>query len=129
MIREDKSSNSTTESGEDNNTFEVQAILTHRGEYGEYEYLVHWKGYDDPKENTWEKETQFDSKYHIKLYWKRRDAANKANKFAPSINNANRKRANRNKHSNKNAKVIASCSAPRSRKTRSTSSKKKNNSK
>jgi transposase InsO family protein len=90
---------------DDDQHYEVQAILTHRGEHGNYEYLIHWKGYNDPKEHTWQTEADFDSKYHIELYWSRRNA-NKPKNKGLSINNANRKKSNRNRHSNKNAKVI-----------------------
>ena len=88
--------------------YEVQAIVAHRGVPTNYEYLVHWLGYNDPADRTWQKESDFDSKLHIELYWKRRNN-NGNTKDAPSadtVNNTIRKRANRNKHSNKNAHII-----------------------
>ena len=54
--------------------FEVQAILDHRGTHGNYEYLVQWKGYNDPKDNTWIPTDNFDTTFHIERYWGRRQS-------------------------------------------------------
>lgn len=113
LIREDTLPRFDDENNDADQHYEVQAIIVHRGSHGNYEYLVHWKAYDDPNENTWQTESDFDSKYHKELYWARRNASTTST-LAPSINNVNRKKSDRNKHSNKNAKVVA-----RSVKTRS----------
>jgi hypothetical protein len=41
---------------EEDNVFEVERIITHRGNNHQKEFLVKWLGYDD-SENTWEPET------------------------------------------------------------------------
>ncbi|KAI8635986.1 hypothetical protein BD408DRAFT_407523 [Parasitella parasitica] len=58
-----------------NEHYEIQAVLDHKGTPGNYLYKVHWKGYDDPIEHTWEPVESFDSTKHIELYWGRRDGA------------------------------------------------------
>lgn len=56
--------------------FEVQAIVNHRGTPGNYEYYVHWVGYDDQeKYNTWEPTGSFDSTKPIQEYWARYNKA------------------------------------------------------
>lgn len=60
---------------ENNNTYEVQAILNHRGEAPNHEYLVRWKGFDSSYD-TWEPPSMFDTKDLIELYWTRRNAGN-----------------------------------------------------
>ena len=89
--------------------YEVQAIIAHRGVPTNYEYLVHWLGYNDPADHTWQKESDFDSKLHIQLYWSRRNSGTSNTKDAPlanTVNNTVRKRADRNKHSNKNTQIL-----------------------
>ncbi|KAI9349363.1 hypothetical protein BD770DRAFT_413226 [Pilaira anomala] len=80
--------------------FEVQAIVAHRGVPTNYEYLVHRLGYNDPADCTWQKESDFDSKIHIELYWKRRNnnGNTKDPPLADTLNNTIPKRTNRNKH-------------------------------
>ena len=52
--------------------YEVQAIVNHRGTLGNYEYYVHWVGYDDQdKYNTWQTTDTFDSMKPIQDYWTR----------------------------------------------------------
>jgi hypothetical protein len=85
--------------------FEVQAIIDHRGHPGAYEYLVHWLGYDKAEDHTWQTARDFDSKYHINLYWKRRNSG-KGDTNAPTINNAIRKKPNRDDRAKKHAQVI-----------------------
>jgi len=54
-------------------SFEVEKILDHKEEpNGSYKYLVKWKNYDD-SENSWVKDTDFDSKKLINKYWEERD--------------------------------------------------------
>lgn len=55
--------------------FEIQAVIDHKGKPGNYLYLVRWKGFDDPSEDTWEPVENFDSTKHIELYWGRRKGA------------------------------------------------------
>jgi hypothetical protein len=103
LINSNAASQNKTKDGH----FEVQAIIAHRGTLGNYSYLVHWLGYNDPKDNTWQTEQDFDSKYHIQLYWERRNAGFNSKRPLPaSVNNTIRKRATRDKHSNKYANVI-----------------------
>jgi hypothetical protein len=51
--------------------FDIEAILNHRGRKGSYEYLVRWKGYGR-ESDSWEPAKQFDSPAMIEQYWKRR---------------------------------------------------------
>ena len=53
----------------DKQIYEVNRIVSHRGEPGNYEYLVDWKGYS-AKEQTWEAETSFFDHSVIQKYWK-----------------------------------------------------------
>jgi hypothetical protein len=86
--------------------FEVQAIIAHKGVPGDYSYFVHWLGYNDPKYHTWQQAADFDSKLHIELYWARRNAAIGTKQLPTTVNNTIRKRANRDKHSNKSSRII-----------------------
>lgn len=59
-----------------NEHYEVQAIVNHRGTPGNYEYYVHWVGYDDQeKDNTWQSTNTFDSMKPIQEYWSRYNKA------------------------------------------------------
>ena len=49
-----------------NNIYEVQSIVNHRGEAGNYEYETKWKGYN---EITWEPQSNFLDDGVIKKYW------------------------------------------------------------
>ncbi len=49
-----------------NNIYEVQSILDHKGVEGDYQYLVKWKGYE---ETTWEPQPNFLDHSVIKEYW------------------------------------------------------------
>ncbi|KAL9536420.1 hypothetical protein MBANPS3_012660, partial [Mucor bainieri] len=53
--------------------YEVQAIVNHRIERktGRMKFLVNWVGYPDSKDNTWQYESDFDSKGPIRDYWAR----------------------------------------------------------
>ncbi|GAA5802197.1 hypothetical protein HPULCUR_007658 [Helicostylum pulchrum] len=87
--------------------YEVQAIIAHRGGPTDFEYLVHWLGYNDETDHTWQTASDFDSTLHIELYWQRRNGNNtKAAPLATTVNNTVRQKANRDKHSNKNANII-----------------------
>ena len=55
----------------------IQAVVNHRGSLGNYEYLIHWEGHDDPKEFTWEPSSHFHSKLHINIYWARLQGTSK----------------------------------------------------
>jgi hypothetical protein len=50
--------------------YEVKEIINHRGSPGSYEYLVHWKGYDNDEDRTWEPESSFFDHSVIQSYWK-----------------------------------------------------------
>jgi transposase InsO family protein len=50
--------------------YEVQSILGHRGSPGSYEYHVHWKGYDQPTDHTWEPAESFLDHQVIESYWR-----------------------------------------------------------
>lgn len=50
-----------------NNTYEVEAVLSHRGQPGNYEYEVKWTGYPKP---TWEPATSFLDNAVITAYWR-----------------------------------------------------------
>ena len=49
--------------------YEVEEILDHRGTPDAYEYLVHWKGYDNPSDQTWEPATSFLDDSIVRSYW------------------------------------------------------------
>jgi hypothetical protein len=49
--------------------YEVEKILDHRGSPGSYEYLVHWKGYNNPTDNSWEPASSFLDDSTIQAYW------------------------------------------------------------
>ncbi|EIE88739.1 hypothetical protein RO3G_13450 [Rhizopus delemar RA 99-880] len=68
-------SNKSAESIDDQH-YEIQAIIQHKGTPGNYQYLVHWKGYDDPMDYTWEPTSSFDDRSSIETYWARRQAGN-----------------------------------------------------
>ena len=44
---------------EEEEVFEIEAILDKRVKNGQFEYLIKWKGYDNPSSNTWEPKTSF----------------------------------------------------------------------
>ncbi|HVX00123.1 MAG TPA: RNase H-like domain-containing protein, partial [Candidatus Babeliaceae bacterium] len=50
-------------------TYEVDRIIAHRGDPGDYQYLVQWKGYGED-ERTWEPASNFLDHSVIKDYWK-----------------------------------------------------------
>jgi hypothetical protein len=49
--------------------YEVHSILDHRGSPGFYEYLVRWKGYDNPTDNSWEPLSSFVDDSVLHSYW------------------------------------------------------------
>ena len=115
------STNAASQNATKEGHFEVQAIIKHRGTPGNYNYLVHWLGYDKPEDHTWQTEQDFDSKMHIELYWDRLNSGSTSQKTIPaSVNNTTRKRPNRDRHSNKNAKIVARAQTVSKKETRST---------
>lgn len=70
--------------------YEVQAILKHRGDPPNYEYLTRWKGYTS-EDDSWEKPEAFDSTEPIKTYWARL-GANPKHKNKPALRSINRRR-------------------------------------
>ncbi|KAF9272993.1 hypothetical protein BGZ68_001931 [Mortierella alpina] len=59
----------TTMEETDNSTYEVQKVLSHRGEDENLEFLVLWKGYSE-EEATWEPSLNFNEQRCIRDYWK-----------------------------------------------------------
>jgi transposase InsO family protein len=53
-------------------SYEVEAILNHRGEDSNRQYLVKWKGYDTAH-NSWEPVGNFDDVAVIDKYWQRKE--------------------------------------------------------
>jgi hypothetical protein len=53
----------------DEPTYEVESIINHRGNPGQYEYLVKWKNYSD-ENNSWEPAVNFLDDKCIQDYWK-----------------------------------------------------------
>ncbi|CAN0556497.1 unnamed protein product [Ectocarpus sp. 8 AP-2014] len=59
--------------------YEVEKIMEKRIQKGNIEYLVKWKNYDDPDDNTWEpRDNLKEATAIIKLYEKDLDAKNSA---------------------------------------------------
>ena len=50
--------------------YEVESILQHKKTNTGFEYLVKWKGYNNPNDLTWEPDYNFDSNEIINSYWK-----------------------------------------------------------
>lgn len=85
--------------------FEIQAVIDHSGQPGDYLYRVKWKGYPNDEDDTWEPASHFDSKKPIEIYWGRRNAnqqssSSKKRKAPTTVNT--RKIATRNKRSKNN---------------------------
>ena len=51
--------------------YEVEAIIDHRADGKDYEYLTRWKGFDS-SEDLWLKPSQFDDVNTIVRYWRKR---------------------------------------------------------
>ncbi|CEP16798.1 hypothetical protein, partial, partial [Parasitella parasitica] len=86
--------------------YEIQAVLDHKGSPGNDLYKVHWKGFDDPIEHTWEPVENFDSTKHIELYWGRRGGAKATGKrrSAPKTVNWRKAAARKEKRSKQQTK-------------------------
>ncbi|KAL0581540.1 hypothetical protein V5O48_000469 [Marasmius crinis-equi] len=104
---------------------------TPRSKFLVWKYLVKWKGYDDPDENTWEPEESFGGSEHfISNFWKTVDTGGRdtedldlfsqEEEFAPSETGRARK-APRKSNENENAAASSSAS------TRAQSRKRKRN--
>jgi len=89
-----------------NEHYEIQAVIDHKGTPGNYQYLVQWKGFDDPIENTWEPVENFNSTKHIELYWGRRNGAKAVGKrrVAPATVNWNKSASRKPKRTAQKAK-------------------------
>lgn len=74
--------------------YEVQAIVNHRNnkDTGKTQYLVNWVGYPDKNDNTWQNESDFDSKRPIQDYW-HRIASNSSQQLLPTT--VNKRKLNR----------------------------------
>ena len=59
---------------EEDNSFEVDFIVKHRGDANNREYYVKWKNYPHSS-NTWQKPTDFASTQCIDMYWKQKKPA------------------------------------------------------
>jgi transposase InsO family protein len=53
-------------------SFEVEAVLHHKGTPGNYLYRVRWKGYNE-EDDTWEPASHFHDYTPIRKYWARRN--------------------------------------------------------
>jgi hypothetical protein len=51
--------------------YEVEEILQHRKVRGKIQYLVHWAGYDDPNDHTWESTSNLKNAKHAITEYKR----------------------------------------------------------
>lgn len=75
-----------------NERYEIQAVIDHAGSPGNYMYKVHWKGYDEENEHTWEPVENFNSHKHIATYWSRLNGANAGGKRKRASKTVNRRR-------------------------------------
>jgi hypothetical protein len=55
--------------------YEINKLVNHRGDPGNYEYLVDWKGYNE-HDRTWEPESSFLDQTIIQKYWNQQSNAN-----------------------------------------------------
>jgi hypothetical protein len=51
------------------NVFEVPAVINHQDKDGKRLYRVQWRGYQDPKHDTWEPMDSFHNRLPIQEYW------------------------------------------------------------
>ncbi|SAL97878.1 hypothetical protein [Absidia glauca] len=57
---------------EEEDRWEVESIINHKGTPGNYQYKVRWKGFG-PDADTWEPKEMFDSADTIRMYWNKRN--------------------------------------------------------
>ncbi|KAH7727538.1 Chromo domain containing protein [Aphelenchoides avenae] len=86
--RKENESGSDALDEENEEVFVVEKILAKRMKKGKVEYKIKWKGYDDPKDNTWEPEENCDCPELIEAY----ERANKKEPERKSGSFATRKR-------------------------------------
>jgi hypothetical protein len=55
----------------DQGVYEVEDVVDHKGNEGDYSFLVKWKGYDEP---TWVHQSKFIDTECIRKYWQGRQA-------------------------------------------------------
>ncbi|KAL8270446.1 hypothetical protein Esti_005675 [Eimeria stiedai] len=54
----------------ENNQYAVEDIIAIKREFGRFLFLVKWKGWDDPEENTWEPIQSFQVSRNFEFRWK-----------------------------------------------------------
>jgi len=64
--------------------YEVETILEKRVRKGKTEYLVKWKGWEDPSDNTWEPEAHLDCPDIISAFNKKNDGAKDSGASKPA---------------------------------------------
>ncbi|CEP13080.1 hypothetical protein [Parasitella parasitica] len=97
-----------------NNLDERRDIPTHQIVYNaaanpkptSVDEFLHWKGFDDPIEHTWEPVENFDSTNHIELYWVRKGGSKATGKcrLAPKTVNWRKTAARKEKRSKQQTK-------------------------
>jgi hypothetical protein len=86
-------------------SYEVEAILDHRGPVSDREYLVRWQGYDSSSD-SWEKASSFDTHGVIDEYWRRRGSppaavdSSSSMATAPALRRSGRTRRPRGEEAN-----------------------------
>jgi transposase InsO family protein len=68
----------------DPQSYEVDHVMSHRENEGEYEYRVRWKGYTS-KDDSWVTEEAFNDPQPVERYWKLQVAKQKAKRVSVSV--------------------------------------------